>query len=113
MKNNFNKDKDNNMIQITNSGSIVIQPDPFIADGVWVSNLTVNAPMPNRPIVATITVVPFNSISGSICPQQAQKIVIRDIYATASIMPNVQMTMTAIFDVVQDFIKNGTIGWNQ
>ena len=99
------------MIQISNSGSLEIQPAPFVADSVWITNVMITAPSPSMPIRATMTVVPYCSASGSICTAQAKHVVINDVYATASFNQNVAMAMQGIFGTVQGMVTNGSLSW--
>jgi len=93
------------MIQL--SSSIEIPSKQYNA--VWVQSIYVIASSPDRPIVATIKVCPYNSDTGDIAPTLSKVISVTDVTSESVITPSLGIAMTSIFTAVQDLINSGNV----
>jgi len=86
------------MIQINQSGSLTLPTQTF--DGVWITNLTINAPSPTQKVTAVCQVVPMNSTTGVVALDKKKNIYIQDVLATAASSSAVANAMSNIFEYV-------------
>jgi len=90
------------------SGSITTTPQTF--DGIWLSNIQINAPTPVGKISANIRAIPFNSASGSLAPiNYAKNIFIPDIMTLAASSSLAANAMGAMFNFIQDYVVSKSI----
>jgi hypothetical protein len=76
------------------------------ADSVWITNLNIVAPAANRPVMANVTVAPFNSTTGDIFRDKAKTIPIADVQAAAQQTPQIAAALQAIYVAVNQLITD-------
>ena len=89
------------------TGSISIPAQT--ADGVWITNITIFSPAPNKPIQAQITICPFDSSNGSLFLNKRKNIIIPNIESSSYAQNSINTAMTSIFDVVQNYVVSKSI----
>ena len=79
-------------------------------DGIWLSNITINAPNPVGTVTAVIGTIPFNSTDGTLAPRQyGIPIYIDDVFSASYAQPSIGVAMGAIFGAIQELIVSRSI----
>ena len=82
-------------------------------DGIWLSNITINAPNPAGTITAVINTIPFSSVDGTLAPPSYGKpIFVTDVMSASLATPSIGTAMAAIFEAVNDLVTSGSL-YNQ
>lgn len=84
------------------SGSIEIPTKVY--DGIWISNISIVAPTPLRPITSTMQICPFNSTTGEIDLTRKKTIFIPDVDKAAQSSSYVAQAMGGIFGYIQETV---------
>jgi len=84
------------------SGSLIIPPiESKIADAYWMTNLDINAPSLTDKAEIISTLVPYNSTTGEMFPDNAVKLIIDDVLTLAETDPILANTCGVIFAEIQ------------
>lgn len=92
---------------VPTSGDIVIPQQT--ADSLWITSIVINAPLPSRPIAASIRVVPMNSTNGTLYGNMAKSINIQDITGASSQYPSIMPAMSGLLQAAQDVISGSKL----
>jgi uncharacterized protein involved in propanediol utilization len=76
------------------------------ADGLWITNLSINAPSPGQAVRVTANVVPFVSQTGELIIDKRKQLEIEDLYALASTDADVAATIQALYATLQRLITD-------
>ena len=94
------------MIQINNSGSLVIPQKTY--SGIWIQNINIMSPSPIVPISAIIRVCPMDGSTGEIAPALSKTINVRNVSSSSMAQPEVDFAMNAILNAVQALVISGS-----
>jgi hypothetical protein len=79
------------------------------ADGLWISNINIQAPNTNKPVVAFIRITPYNTTTGEMFPALSKNITIPDVMQASTSNLSLATAMQAIFAAVQDQITTQSL----
>lgn len=71
------------------------------ADGLWISNLSINAPSTTKPIRVSATIVPFVTSTGELFMDKSKTLTITDLSSTAGTDTSVAVAVNAIYAAIQ------------
>lgn len=89
------------------SGSIVIPQQ--VADGLWISSITIVAPSPTRPIQAQVRVTPYNTDSGIMYGNMSKMVNIQDLTGASVQYPSIMPAMSGLLQAAQDIISGSNL----